>query len=82
MKGTLRALVLLLVIGTLMVPAIGMSIEEQGDTEENEDGEEVLVTDDTTSDLQPLFTPLTTVFGALIMLLVIGILFSWLGVIG
>ena len=82
MKGTLRALVLLLVIGTLMVPAIGMTIEEQADTEEDEDGEEILVTDDTTSNLQPLFTPLTTVFGALILLLVIGIFFSWMGVIG
>ena len=75
-------MVLLLVVGTLMVPAVGMTIEEQGDTEENEDGEEILVTDDTTSDLQPLFTPLTTVFGALILLLVIGIFFSWMGVIG
>lgn len=82
MKGTLRALVLLLVVGTLLIPAIGMSIEEQGETVENAEGEETLETDETTTELEPLFEPLTTVFGALIMLVAVGILFSWLGVVG
>ena len=79
MKGTLRALVLLLVVGALMIPAVGMAIDEQADTDE-ETGE--TITDDTTSDLEPIFAPLTTVFGALILLVGVAILFSWLGVIG
>ena len=74
MKGTLRALVLLLVVGTLMVPAVGMTIDEQADSE----GE----VDDTTADLEPIFQPLTTAFGALILFVGVGILFSWLGVFG
>jgi len=73
MKGTLRALVLLLVVGTLMVPAIGMAIDEQADGETGE-------TDETTSNLEPIFQPLTTVFGGLILFVGIGILFAWLGV--
>jgi hypothetical protein len=72
MKGTLRALVLVLVIGTLMVPAVGMTIDEQTD--------EYNQTDTTTEDLQPIFEPATTAIGALIMLVAGGILFSWLGV--
>ena len=74
MKGTLRALVLLLVVGTLMVPAIGMAIDEQADDEGN--------VDETTEDIEPIFAPLTTAFGALILFVGIGILFSWLGVFG
>lgn len=74
MKGTLRALVLLLVVGTLMVPAIGMTIDEQSDAEGN--------VDETTEDLEPIFQPMTTAFGALIMFVAMGILFSWLGVFG
>ena len=74
MKGTLRALVLLLVVGTLMVPAIGMAIDEQADDEGN--------VDETTEEIEPLFQPLTTAFGALILFVAIGILFSWLGVFG
>lgn len=74
MKGTLRALVLVLVVGTLMVPAVGMTIDEQAD---NSGG-----TDTTTEDLQPIFEPTTTAVGALIMLVAGGILFSWLGVFG
>jgi len=56
-----------------------MTIDEQGDTDE-ETGE--TITDDTTSDLEPIFAPLTTVLGALILLVGVAILFSWLGVIG
>ena len=78
MKGTLRALVLLLVVGTLMVPAIAMSIDEQAE----EDGEGNPIVDETTEDLEPLFAPLTTAFGALILFVGVGILFSWLGVFG
>ena len=78
MKGTLRALVLLLVVGSVMVPAIGMAVNEQG--EENDDGE--LEVDETTEDLEPIFTPLTTAFGALLFFVAMGILFSWLGVFG
>ena len=78
MKGTLRALVLLLVVGTLMVPAVGMTIDEQAD----EDGEGNPVVDDTTADLEPIFAPLTTAFGALILFVGVGILFAWLGVFG
>jgi len=74
MKGTLRALVLLLVVGTLMVPAIGMAIDDQADDEGN--------VDETTEEIEPLFQPLTTAFGALILFVAIGILFSWLGVFG
>ena len=74
MKGTLRALVLLLVVGTLMVPAIGMAIDEQADDEGN--------VDETTEEIEPIFAPLTTAFGALILFIGIGILFSWLGVFG
>lgn len=74
MKGSFRALVLLLVVGTLMVPAIAMSVDEQSDSE----GE----VDETTSDLEPIFQPLTTAFGALILFVGVAILFSWLGVIG
>ena len=74
MKGTLRALVLLLVVGTLMVPAIGMAIDEQADDEGN--------VDETTEGIEPIFAPLTTAFGALILFVGIGILFSWLGVFG
>lgn len=78
MKGTLRALVLILVVGSLMVPAIAMSIDEQA--EENEEGE--LEYDETTEDLEPIFSPLTTAFGALLFFVAMGILFSWLGVFG
>ena len=78
MKGTLRALVLLLVVGSVMVPAIGMTVNEQA--EENADGE--LEVDETTEDLEPIFTPLTTAFGALLLFVGMGILFSWLGVFG
>ena len=78
MKGTLRALVLLLVVGSVMVPAIGMAVNEQA--EENADGE--LEVDETTEDLEPIFTPLTTAFGALLLFVGMGILFSWLGVFG
>ena len=78
MKGTLRALVLILVVGSLMVPAIAMSIEEQG--EEDEEGN--LQVDETTEDLEPIFSPLTTAFGALLLFVGVGILFSWLGVFG
>ena len=78
MKGTLRALVLLLVVGSVMVPAIGMTVNEQG--EENEDGE--LEVDETTEDLEPIFSPLTTGIGALLFFVAMGILFSWLGVFG
>lgn len=74
MKGTLRALALLLVVGTLMVPAIGMAIDEQADAQGN--------VDETSNDLEPIFQPLTTAFGALILFVAIGILFSWLGVFG
>ena len=69
---------LLLVVGTLMVPAIAMSIDEQAE----EDGEGNPVVDETTEDLEPIFTPLTTAFGALILFVGVGILFSWLGVFG
>ena len=65
---------LLLVVGTLMVPAIGMAIDEQADDEGN--------VDETTEEIEPLFQPLTTAFGALILFVAIGILFSWLGVFG
>ncbi len=74
MKGSFRALVLLLVVGTLMVPAIAMTVDEQADS----DGE----VDETTGDLEPIFQPLTTAFGALILFVGVAILFSWLGVIG
>ncbi len=74
MKGTLRALVFLLIVVTLMVPAIGLTIDEQSDDE----GE----VDDTTEDLEPIFEPLTVVIGALILLVGVGTLFSWLGVFG
>jgi len=74
MKGSFRALVLLLVVGTLMVPAIAMSVDEQSDAE----GE----VDETTGELEPIFEPLTTAFGALILFVGVAILFSWLGVIG
>ena len=74
MKGSLRALALLLVVGTLMIPAIGMAIDEQADAE----GE----VDETTEGLEPIFEPMTTAFGALILFVGIGILFSWLGVFG
>ena len=74
MKGTLRALALLLLVGTLMVPAIGMAIDEQADDEGN--------VDETTEGIEPIFAPLTTAFGALILFVGIGILFSWLGVFG
>jgi len=73
MKGSLRALVLLLIVGTLMVPAAGMAIDEQADPETGE-------TDATTEELQPMFSPLTTAFGVLILFVGVGILFSWLGV--
>jgi|GEM_PF-2274569 len=72
MKGTLRALALLLVVGTLMVPAIGMAIDEQADAEGN--------VDETTEDIEPIFQPMTAAFGALILFVAIGILFAWLGV--
>jgi hypothetical protein len=74
MKGTLRALVLVLGVGTLMVPAVGMTIDEQTADANS--------TDTTTQELQPIFQPLTTVGGASIMLVAVGILFSWLGVFG
>ena len=74
MKGTLRALVLILVVGSLMVPAIAMSIDEQADADGN--------VDNTTDDLEPIFSPLTTAFGALLFFVAMGILFSWLGVFG
>jgi len=74
MKGTLRALVLLLVVGTLMVPAIGIAIDEQADDEGN--------VDETTADLEPIFQPMTVAYGALILFVGVGILFSWLGVFG
>jgi len=74
MKGTLRALVLLLVVGTLMIPAIGMSINEQAAADGG--------VDNTTEDLEPIFAPVTTAFGALIMFVAMGILFAWLGVFG
>lgn len=74
MKGTLRALVLLLVVGSLMVPAVGMTIDEQADAEGN--------VDETTEDLEPIFEPLTVTFGALILFVGVGILFAWLGVFG
>ena len=57
-----------------MVPAIGMAIDEQADDEGN--------VDETTEEIEPLFQPLTTAFGALILFVAIGILFSWLGVFG
>lgn len=75
MKGTLRALVLLLVVGTLMVPAVAMSIDEQADPDTGE-------VDQTTEDLEPIFEPMTTAFGALILFVGVGILFAWLGVFG
>lgn len=75
MKGTLRALVLLLIVGTLMVPAVGMTIDENADPNTGQ-------TDNTTQDLQPVFQPLTAGFGALIMFVAMGILFSWIGVFG
>ena len=65
---------MLLVVGTLMVPAIGMTIDEQADDEGN--------VDETTEGIEPIFAPLTTAFGALILFIGIGILFSWLGVFG
>ena len=65
---------MLLVVGTLMVPAIGMAIDEQADDEGN--------VDETTEGIEPIFAPLTTAFGALILFVGIGILFSWLGVFG
>lgn len=75
MKGTLRALVLLLIVGTLMVPAVQVTINENADPDTGE-------TDNTTQDLQPVFEPMTQAFGALIMFVAMGILFSWLGVFG
>ena len=73
MKGTLRALVLVLIVGTLMVPAVGMAIDEQDDPTTGE-------ADETTQELEPIFQPLTAVFGGTVMLVAVGILFSWLGV--
>jgi len=73
MKGTLRALVLLLIVGTLMVPAVGISIDEQADPDTGE-------VDETTEDIEPIFEPLTVAFGALILFVGVGTLFSWLGV--
>jgi len=65
---------LVLVVGTLMVPAVGMTIDEQTADSGS--------TDTTTEELQPIFQPVTTVVGASIMLVATGILFSWLGVFG
>jgi len=38
--------------------------------------------DNTTKDLQPMFQPMTAGLGAMIMLVAVGVLFSWLGVGG
>jgi len=57
-----------------MVPAIGMAIDEQADDEGN--------VDETTGNLEPIFQPMTTAFGALILFVTVAILFSWLGVFG
>jgi len=72
MKGSLRALVLLLIVGTLMVPAVSMTIDEQADPATGE-------VDNTTKDLQPMFQPMTTGIGAMILFVGVGILFTWLG---
>ena len=66
-------MVLLLIVGTLMIPATGMTINEQANATTGE-------VDNTTADLQPAFEPMTTVFGALILFVGVGVLFSWLGV--
>jgi len=71
MKGSLAVLVLLLIVGVMMVPALGMTVTEQADAE----GE----VDETTSDLEAIYAPLMVGWGPLVVVVAIGALFAWLG---